>query len=355
MVKTGCLKFNGYKPCRIHKQNGTHCRECKEYTPAGKKILIIKMQAAGEVIRNTPLLSRLSVEYPDSKIYWLTRFPELIPRNHVYKVLNYDLNSVLYLLNETFDIIYSLDKDIEACSLANMVKSAVKKGYTQKDGVIAPFDRDAEYKWLTGIYDDMMKANTRHYVEEIFEMCGFKWAGEKYILPDFKVPDIKMKSKKKVIGFNTGAGANWVTRKFSKKKVISLTTELMKKHEVVLLGGPAEDVLNRAVAKKTGAKYFGTFPMAEFIGLMSLCDLIITPVTMALHIAIGLGKKIILLNNIFPTNEFYLYGLGNILEPDLDCKYCYKTKFDEKCIKRDCLDSIGNQDVLNCVKTHCRL
>ena len=78
-------------------------------------------------------------------------------------------------------------------------------------------------------------------------------------------------------------------------------------------------------ADKTGAKYFGTFPLKTFIGLMDKCEIIITVVTMALHIAIGLKKKIVLLNNIFNSHEFELYDRGEIIEPERECKCYFKT------------------------------
>ena len=36
-------------------------------------------------------------------------------------------------------------------------------------------------------------------------------------------------------------------------------------------------------------------------------DLVVTAVTMAMHIALGLGKKLVLFNNIFNPHEFELY------------------------------------------------
>ena len=52
-----------------------------------------------------------------------------------------------------------------------------------------------------------------------------------------------------------------------------------------------------------------------------------------MHIAIALGKKIVLLNNIFNKNEFELYGLGEILQPEgKDCLGCYKNSCEEKCM-----------------------
>ena len=346
--KTDCYHFDGYKPCAPHKKHGVHCDTCKFYRKLSGNILIIKLQAAGEVIRNTPILHRLNALYPDARIYWLTRYPELVPEDRVYRVLRWNSNVILFLVEQEFDLLFNLDKDPEACSLANLAHSKVKKGFTQKDGIILPFDKDAEHKWLTGIFDDAMRKNTRNYVEELYDICGLKWQGEKYILPRYTVPAITLpKTGKKIIGIPTGVGAKWITRKFSEGKLVSLIGELLGDYEVILLGGPEEDEVNKKIASFTGAKYYGTFTLKEFIGLVSLCDLVITPATMTLHIAIGLEKKIILLNNIFPTNEFHLYNLGEILEPEMPCKYCYKSRSDERCHSKNCLDTITNETLIN--------
>lgn len=109
---------------------------------------------------------------------------------------------------------------------------------------------------------------------------------------------------------------------------------------VLLLGGEQEEEKNIRIAKNSGAFYPGHFPLNKFISLIDQCDLIVTAVTMALHIAIGLEKKIVLFNNIFNKSEFELYGLGEILEPDVDCKGCYK-----KFCDRDCMNLIRVDDV----------
>src|SRR5205085_11668248 len=93
-------------------------------------------------------------------------------------------------------------------------------------------------------------------------------------------------------------------------------------HSVVLLGGPDEEPRNLEIERLTRgrAKYLGTFPLQKFIALMDQCDLIVTGVTMAMHIAIGLSKPLVLMNNIFNPYEFGdLYGLGEIVQPDKEC------------------------------------
>jgi hypothetical protein len=59
------------------------------------------------------------------------------------------------------------------------------------------------------------------------------------------------------------------------------------------------------------------FFIEAVISLVDECDLLVTAVTRATHIAIGLGKKIVLFNAVFDGNEFELYGLGGILDQTL--------------------------------------
>jgi ADP-heptose:LPS heptosyltransferase len=70
-------------------------------------------------------------------------------------------------------------------------------------------------------------------------------------------------------------------------------------YEIILLGGPQEDERNKEIAQRTGAEYNGYVPMHKFIEVVDQCDIIVTGVTMALHIAIGLKKQIVVMNNIF--------------------------------------------------------
>ncbi|HET7319413.1 MAG TPA: glycosyltransferase family 9 protein, partial [Nitrospirota bacterium] len=182
---TDCVHFNGYKPCRPHKLKSSICEGCEDFSPVGFRVLILKIGAAGEVIRNTPLLHRIKSLYADKnvEITWMTDFPDFVPRSLVKRVLKYDWKSVQMLLEEEFDLLLSLDKEHDVCALANRIQAKVKKGFLlDKRGRIVPADDDARRKWLTGVFDDLMKENRMHYVEELFEICGWQWEGEKYIL-----------------------------------------------------------------------------------------------------------------------------------------------------------------------------
>jgi len=311
--------------------HGVHCVEpdgtaCAHYDPVEEHILIIKLGALGDVIRTTPLLHRLKREFPHARITWLTQYPEVVP-SLVDRTLPFSLASIVTLRSIHFDIIYNLDKDPEACALTDQLHGHVKRGFILRDGVVAPLDPAGEQKYLTGVFDDVSKANTKSYPQEIFEICGFTFQGERYILdrPDTPGRRWNISAKKKVIGLNTGCGGRWTSRLWPEKSWVTLARTLKRKgYEVILLGGELEHRKNLSLAKKSGARYFGHFPLQEFIGLVDRCDLVVTGVTMATHIAIGLGKKLVLFNNIFNKHEFELYDQGTLIEPERPCTCFYQ-------------------------------
>jgi heptosyltransferase-2 len=292
------------------------------------------MGALGDVIRTTPLLTRLKKDYPKSKITWLTKFPEIIP-DIVDRILNLTLESTLSLLAEKFDLLINLDKDPEAIALASTIKAKTKKGFSAKNGLCFPIDSSATEKWLTGLFDDLNKENRKSYLEEIFGIYGGKFSKEKYILRDnYKKYSWQIDAPKPIVGLNTGCGSRWLTRLWPDKHWVDLAINLRKKgYGVLILGGPDEHQKNPQIAKQSSSSYLGHFPIEKFISLVGECDLVVTQVTAALHISIGLEKKVILLNNIFNRHEFELYGLGTILEPDLDCLGCFKNNCDINCME----------------------
>ena len=330
-LKTDCRFFRGDVPCKPHKEFGVHCTDeagtaCAHYDPIDKKILIIKLGAIGDVIRTTPLLHKLKAVHPHAKIFWLTLSPEILP-SVVDEPLDFSLKNIVALRSMHFDLLFNLDKDREACALCEQIPAATKKGFILKNGVITPIDTTAEPKYLTGIFDDVGKANRKNYLEEIFEICGFAFNGERYILERRASEGAtwKINKHRKVIGLNTGCGGRWTSRLWNDRNWTALARALKKKRfEVVLLGGEQEHKKNQRLARSSKAKYFGHYPLHQFIHLVDQCDLVVTSVTMAMHITIGLGKKIVLFNNIFNKHEFELYGQGVILEPDKPCTCFYQ-------------------------------
>lgn len=340
-LKTDCRHFRGDIPCKPHKKHGVHCFDkrgklCQYYDQTSRKILIIKLGAIGDVIRTTPILHKLKYEYPKAEIWWLTLTPEVVP-SIVDIVLPFTVQSITALHAVNFDIIYNFDKDKEASALCTLLNARIKKGFILKNGKCAPINKDSGHKFITGLFDDINKANTKSYLEEIFEIAGYKFTGEKYILENH-LPNYEwnLPKNKKIIGLNTGCGGRWTSRLWSELNWIKLAKKLKKGGYIpLLLGGEQEHEKNLKIARQSGAIYPGHFALKQFISEVNQCDLVVTAVTMAMHITIGLGKQIVLFNNIFNKNEFELYGLGEILEPEFECN-CY---FSPAC-KNNCMQYI---------------
>ena len=327
MIKNNCRYFLGDRPCDPHKQFNVHCETCNYFQPIRERILIIKLGAAGDVIRTTPILHRVKKEFPSSFITWLTDYPELLPKQ-VDEKIKFSERSVDWISARTFDICFNLDKDREAIAVVEKLKCIKKFGFGMDEyGRACALNTMAEQKLLTGVFNDISKHNTKSYPQEIFEICGYEFEGEKYIIDYQSSRDFGFKKprSKAIIGFNTGCGSRWPSRLWPIEYWQELAELTIKAElEFVWLGGPEEFERNNELQKIIGGKYFGVLPMQDYISLVNQCDLVVTQVTMALHIALGLGKKVVLLNNIFNKNEFEMYSLGVIVEPDRPCG-CYYT------------------------------
>ncbi len=323
MIKNDCKFFKGDVPCTPHKSSGVHCSDCSDYKKIGKRILIIKMGAAGDVIRTTPLLEKLHTVYPDAHITWLTDFPDLVPIS-VDIVLAYTVKNIVWLQHRSFDIVYSLDKDKEAIGIAESISAFEKHGFGMDQyGRARAFNAAAEHKLNTGIFDDISRANVKSYPQEIFELCGFEFNGEEYVLRTGAPKSWSIDRSKKIVGLNTGCGGRWTSRLWKDEYWIDLAKKIQEKGlNVIWLGGEQEDNKNKYFQQQAGGIYPGYFSFNDFISLVDQTDIVVTQVTMAMHIAIGLKKQMVLMNNIFNKNEFELYGRGEIIEPPVPCG-CY--------------------------------
>jgi len=341
-LKFDCKYFRGDIPCKPNKLRDKVCDTCDEYAPYEKKILIIKLAAMGDVIRTTPLLVKYRELYPDSHITWVTLTPEILPIEEIQDIVTFEFKEIYKIQNKAYDIAINLDKDEEACMLLTQVEAKEKYGFTWNNNHIDIATPNAEHKLITGLFDNISKKNTKNYMEEIFEICHQEFNKEPYLLNyDKKLADKfsylhDKAGKKTIIGLNTGCGTRWLTRLWPNEYWVQLIKELEERNYYpVLLGGPAEDKQNKYLSEQSGAYYPGYFPLQEFIALTSQCDMIVSLVTMMMHIAIGLKKPLVLFNNIFNRYEYELYDNGVIVEPPTgcDCYYGNTCKRDRHCMK----------------------
>ncbi len=354
-LKFDCIHFKGHIPCVPNKLRNKVCMDCNEYLPISKHILIIKLGAIGDVIRTTPLIVKYRQLYPECHITWITHSPEVVPADQVNTIYNFDFASVYTVKNKLYDIAVNLDKEPEACILLKDVKSKEKYGFIWKNNHLDVSTTNAGHKLITGLFDNISKNNTKNYLEEIFEICHLNFNDEPYMLN----VDITLKTKwnslntlskgNKIIGLNTGCGKRWTTRLWPNEYWLELIKELLKYgYFPVLLGGEAEDENNQKLSHLSAAYYPGFYSLKEFIALTSNCDIVVTQVSMMMHIVIALKIPLVLMNNIFNRHEFYLYNKGLIIEPASGCD-CY---YGNTCIReRSCMHDISPDMIFEAVKT----
>jgi heptosyltransferase-2 len=98
-----CKHFTGYKPCFPE----TNClEECVDPKPRGARILIINLEAMGNVLVTTTLLPAIKRTYPESTVFWVTlknAAPLLLYNQYIDNVFVWEPESWLILQAMHFD------------------------------------------------------------------------------------------------------------------------------------------------------------------------------------------------------------------------------------------------------------
>jgi len=361
-INFDCRHYKGEKPCRFKRE----CKNCLHYESMGARILIIKLAAAGDVLRTTPLLYALKKRYKKSWIVWLTdkfSIPLLEDNQYIDRLLAFGHDATIELLGQKFDLVICLDKEPRAVALANLIKADRKLGFSMMQfGTLGVFNPEATYALALGVSDPLkFYENKKTYQEIIFEATGFKYRREPYVLnllPQV-VSEAKVKLKKlgvrpgEAIGVNTGAGKIFETKKWPEKYFVELIKLIWSKTgaKIILLGGPEEAELNKRIKKTfksdAGVVDAGTDnPLNLFCAIVSLLRLVVTADTMALHLAIALKVPVVVLLGPTCSQEIDLYGRGEIIVGKALCAPCYRASCDDPV----CMESIKPKEVFEVVK-----
>lgn len=364
ILKIDCKHFPGDKPCLQNKLENKKCDDCDYYSPIKFKILIIKLDAPGDVLRTTSILHALKLKYPDSHITWLTKqnAKEIFINNHlVDKVLTFESYELISRLSvETFDLLIHLDTSPTSSSLATITNSKTKKGFVLNSfGQVAPANKDA-IEWLEmSAFDEFKKRNKKTYQQIIHEICGLNYSkGEIIIKLDEKEIEFKnqfiirnnLHKFKNIIGLNTGASKRWQLKQWRFDGFKELIAKLQKHDDlgILLFGGKDETERNKNL-KNIFPKVIDTGSensLRHFFTLLDIPNLVITGDTLALHAATALNKKVICYFGPTSSSEIEDYGRIVKIAPEMDCLVCYKTECD---FKPNCMDLISSDLIYNAV------
>lgn len=369
-----CKKFSGYKPCHSYEL----CLEkgCQHDTPEnrmGTKILIISLDALGNVLDNTPILHAIKRKFPESTVYWITMpgADKILYNNpFIDRVFVWTDEHRMILKQIFFDYVFNADKSDYACAFANETHAKRKLGFLlNEDGKIVPANESAMYSYILG-NDDQKKfrENTRSGVDIIHEVFELEYKQDPYVfeftdeektfIAEYK-NEIEYNPGIKYIGFNTGCSTLFPNKKMTIGQHIHIINNLSaeKNTRVLLLGGREDTERNEAIfnglsaeAKAITINTPTTLGLRRGVCLMSLPDVVVSGDSFGMHMAIAMQKYVIAWFGLSCHAEIELYGRGEKLYPaDLECSPCWK----KVCPKNlECIEMIDLDRIITLAKAY---
>lgn len=363
-----CKYFLGDRPCLWHKASGVLCT-CDHYQKVEQRLLIIKLDAMGDVLRTTALLPALADAHPGIAISWITRRESrpLLERNpYITEIFEYGPDALLQLQTRTFDRLINLDAGKTSAALASLAKARQKEGFfLDSQGYVQPTN-EAARKWLEmGIFDDLKRQGTRTYQDLMLEIIGCPGADHHYVLELSEEERARGKEhlqklgvdfSRPVIGLNTGAGNRWQFKQWREEGYLELIERLARQHpaQFVLLGGPEEHERHRRLRSRSRIPLIDSGcdnPVRQFAAIVAACNLVIAGDTLATHLALALGRRAVILFGPTSSAEIEMYGLGEKVVPQMDCLVCYKPTCD---FVPNCMDLITTDMVEAAVERQLR-
>lgn len=368
ILKTDCRHFPGDRPCTFNKNEGLMCDDCTHYEVTSTRILIIKLDAVGDVLRTTAILQGLKEKYDNSQITWVTRESSLplFENNHlVDRVLAYEsTEAILYCAVEEYDLVINLDASKDSAALASRVKARKKLGYgLDVRGYIIPLNKEAA-EWLElGAFDQRKKANARSYQDLMLEVCRLQ-PSKKDIVLALSERELEfarnfagrnsLGQKSAIVGMNTGASPRWQFKQWTLEGFEALIHTVLRKTDwtILLYGGPHEVERNKRLSSIDSKRVIDTGSdnsLRQFFALVTLSDVFLTGDTLALHVATALGKKVVAYFGPTSAAEIDSYG-GRIVkvQADLDCLVCYKPRCD---FNPNCMNSLTPEHIFSVLQS----
>jgi len=359
---TLCRHFTGYRPCAPYET----CDNCGRFEPVGTSILLINLDAMGDVLMTTAALPALERRWPGSSVTWVT-LPQcgpLLENNPlIWRVMPYTWETTNILREMSFDVVINVDKSQRSAAMAMSAAAPLKLGFkVNAHGAIEPFNPECDYHWRLGTDDELkFRKNDQYGTQILAESLGLEWKRDEYVLEltdDERAFVAAYRDEhglggRYAVGFNTGCSELYANKKMTTEQFAGLAAKIGERiadAAILLLGGKAEAERNAEIARlarERGVEVIET-PTTEGLrrGILYIaaCDAVVSGDTSAMHMAIALKKWVVVHFGLSCGVEIDLYDRGRKLLCDLECSPCWRKvcKWETlRCIEELNLDEIA--------------
>ena len=280
--------------------------------------LIVKVGATGDVVRTTPLLSRLK-----GQVTWLTASKNTV----LLEGLNCDLRCFSWeererALDAHYDLCINLEDTLDVAQFLKTVRCGEIFGaYVDSDGSLR-YTANSE-RWfdlsLISAYgkmraDKLKFQNRQTYQELVFEGLGFRFAGETYLLPEPIETGLSGD-----VAIAADAGPIWPMKKWTYYDELK---QRLENH------GLTVNVLPQRASL-----------LQHLSDVRNHCCLIGGD-SLPMHFALGMGKRCVTLFTCTSPWEIYGYGVQRKIVSPLLEEFFYKRGYDKRATTAITMDEV---------------
>jgi len=313
------------------------------------ELLVIKTGALGDVVRTTSILPGLARKYPGLRVTWLTArgAVELVEGHRlvheVVAVETKDARSLdearARLAPRGFTRVLSFDDEEPLCRLARQLGGDGRDGRLSgaylDDAGVRRYTPDVGPWFDMGLLsvhgkeeaDRRKLANRESHPALFARMLGIEMGEPELGLPraarEFAQRFAEQRglgARGPVVGLNTGSGGRWESKKLSEERTVEFARALAGARggalQFLLCGGPEEQERNAAIGRGLDAARVSWVDagtgnsLLEFSALVARCRLLVTSDSLALHLALTQGVRVLAFFAPTPAHEIELYGRG---------------------------------------------
>ena len=345
MIRFDCRHFRGAQPCVFNKLYGSEC-SCPHFSGYRDRILFIKLDAIGDVLRSASLLPAIKARHDAPYIAWLTRKDsiELVGMMpHVDEPIALSEENLIRVMAGDWHHVYSLSNDLTSASLATIAATKCPPiGFYLKNGVITP-SNDAANSWLEmAAFDRVKRSNESSYQRIMLRIIGCP--DEPVQPPSLQISDTSKRAaaarmmelfgedRRPRVAINLGSGARWPKKMLDAQQIYRYARLLLEQEhvQIILVGGSAE----AAKATSILSLFNATDPvraaltegsLSDFVATLTQVDVLLCGDTLALHIATAIGLPTVAVFG--PTSPAEIFDFDGLViknwASELDCLVCY--------------------------------